>query len=93
MISDATTAKAVSKRRAADHKRLVSGLLVGLFGLVVVGLVEIIQNIHLLTPILEEEMVLGQVQEMEKQVPLIVVAVAVVNVGEILEMVEMVVPE
>ena len=61
--------------------------------LVVVGLVEIIQNIHLLTPILEEEMVLGQVQEMEKQVPLIVVAVAVVNVGEILEMVEMVVPE
>jgi len=38
VISDATTGKAVSKRRAADHKRLVSGLLVGLFGLVVVGL-------------------------------------------------------
>ena len=38
MISDATTGKAVSKRRAADHKRLVSGVLVGLFGLVVVGL-------------------------------------------------------
>tara|TARA_B100000965_G_scaffold189857_1_gene158484 strand:+ start:228 stop:1145 length:918 start_codon:yes stop_codon:yes gene_type:complete len=38
VISDATNGKAVSKRRAADHKRLVSGLLVGLFGLVVVGL-------------------------------------------------------
>ena len=38
MISDATTAKALRTRRAADHKRLVSGLLVGLFGLVVVGL-------------------------------------------------------
>ena len=61
--------------------------------LVVVGLLEIIQITQTLTPILEEEMVLGQVQEMEKQVPLIVVAVAVVNVGEILEMVEMVVPE
>ena len=38
MISDATTGKAVSKGRVADHKRLVSGVLVGLFGLVVVGL-------------------------------------------------------
>ena len=38
MISDATTGKALNKRRAADHKRLISGLLVGLFGLVVVGL-------------------------------------------------------
>ena len=38
MLSDVTTRKAVSKRRTADHKRLVSGLLVGLFGLVVVGL-------------------------------------------------------
>ena len=59
----------------------------------VVGLVEIMQITQTLTTILEEEMVLGQVQEMQKQVPPIVVAVAVVNVGEILEMVEMVVPE
>ena len=38
MISDATTGKPLRKRRVTDHKRLISGLLVGLFGLVVVGL-------------------------------------------------------
>ena len=38
MISDATTGKSSLKRRVSDHKRLISGLLVGLFGLVVVGL-------------------------------------------------------
>ena len=38
MISDATTGKSLRKRRVTDHKRLISGLLVGLFGLVVVGL-------------------------------------------------------
>ena len=38
MISDATTGKSSLRRRVSDHKRLISGLLVGLFGLVVVGL-------------------------------------------------------
>ena len=38
VIADVTTGKSPSKRRASDQKRLVSGLLVGLFGLVVVGL-------------------------------------------------------
>jgi len=38
VISDTTTAKAKSQLRAADHNRLISGVLVGLFGLVVVGL-------------------------------------------------------
>ena len=60
--------------------------------LVVADLVEIMLITQMLTPILEEEMVLD-LQEMEKQVPPIVVAVVVVNVGEILDMVEMVVPE